>query len=511
MHGEIVTGLLSVFALGPMLGICIGVVVGLIFGAIPGLASIMAVAIILPMTFYLDPIIGIPMLLAVYKAGIFGGSISAILINTPGTVASFLTGQDGYALAKKGKAGKALGMALAASVTGDTLSDIVLVLVAAPISVLALKAGPIERLFLILFALTVVGSISGKSINRGLLSCCLGMLFAMVGISAITGTARFTFGITELTGGFTFVPMIIGVLVMPEVLENLKGEKRSQNVIQYKKSTNPLDNKLTWKEYCSVLKTMLKSTAIGTVIGALPGLGSSTAAFISYGEAKRVSKTPEKFGEGALEGIAACESGNNAVCGSTMIPMLTLGIPGDDVTAVLMGAFLIQGLTPGPSIFFEHTKVIYGIYGGLLMCNVVVYIIAKSGFNIWIRLANIPKHYIFACVAAFSITGAFAIDQSLFDILILLIFMVLGYLFKLVNFNPAAFVVGFILFPFLEENLSQAMVLTDGNPFLFFTKPFAWVFIVLSLISLWSTKRQKDKAAKNIFSDHDRVSTTVEP
>lgn len=497
MHTEVISGLLSVFAVGPLLGIVTGVVVGLIFGAIPGLASIMAVAIILPMTFYLDPIIGIPMLLAVYKAGIFGGSISAILINTPGTVASFLTGQDGHAMARKGKAGKALQMALAASVTGDAISDIILVLVAAPISVLALKAGPVERLFLILFALTVVGSISGKSIYRGLLSCCLGMLFAMVGISSITGTARFTFGIAQLTGGFTFVPMIIGVLVMPEVLETLKGGKNPRNIIRYQKSGNPLDNKLTLKEYFGVLKTILKSTAIGTVIGSLPGLGSSTAAFISYGEARRVSKTPEEFGKGSLDGIAACESGNNAVCGSTMIPMLTLGIPGDDVTAVLMGAFLIQGLTPGPSIFFDHTKVIYGIYGGLLMCNVVVYLIARSGFGLWIRLANIPKHYIFACVAAFSITGAFAIDQSLFDILILLIFMLVGYLFKLVNFNPAAFVVGFILFPFLEENLSQALVLTNENALLFFTKPFAWVFIALSVISIWSTKKQRNKTGNN--------------
>jgi putative tricarboxylic transport membrane protein len=341
-----------------------------------------------------------------------------------------------------------------------------------------------------------VGAISGKSLVKGLISCCLGMIFAMVGISTITGTARFTFGITELTGGFTFVPMIIGLLVMPEVLYTIKNKNRVQKEIRYHASENPLNNKLTLKEYFSVLKTILKSTAIGTMIGSLPGLGSSTASFISYGEAKRVSKKPELFGRGSIEGIAASEASNNAVCGATMIPMLTLGIPGDDVTAILMGAFLIQGLTPGPTIFYEHALVIYGIYGGLLMCNLFVYVLAKSGFKLWIRLANIPKHYIFACVTAFSITGAFTINQSLFDIFILIFFMVFGYCIKVLGFNPAAFVVGFILLPFLEENLSQSLTLTSGNVLLFFTKPFAWVFMLLSVISIWGMNKQKKKLAK---------------
>ena len=282
MLENILGGFGTILALGPILGIITGVMVGIVFGAIPGVSGIMAIAIILPLTFYVDPIIGIPMLLAVYKAGIYGGSISAILINTPGAAASFLTAQDGNALTKKGMAGKALDMSLFASVTGEVISTLVLIFVAAPISSIALQAGPIERVFLLLFAYTVIGSITGESISRGLLSCCLGMLFALVGISPITGAARFTFGITELMSGFTFMPMLIGVLVMPEVISAIKNRLIPEHELTLQQSPNPKDNRVTWPEFKSVLGTIVKSSGIGTFIGALPGLGSSTAAFLAY-------------------------------------------------------------------------------------------------------------------------------------------------------------------------------------------------------------------------------------
>lgn len=496
MGNEIISGLLSVFALGPLLGIAAGISLGLIFGAIPGIAGVMAVAVILPMTFYFDPIIGIPMLLGIYKAGVFGGSISAILINTPGAAPAFLTAIDGHALTKKGQAGKALNTALIASVIGDTLSDLILILVAAPLSIVALKAGPIERLFLLIFAVTVVGSISGSSMVKGLLSCAIGLFLATVGISNITGTSRFTFGITDLTGGITFIPMLIGVLVMPEVLKTIRRKDEDVKDAKYVKSANPEDNKLTWPEFRSIIKTILKSTGIGTFIGCLPGIGSSTASFLAYGEAKRSSKTPEKFGKGSLEGIAAAESANNAVCGATMIPMLTLGIPGDDVVAILMGAFLIQGITPGPTIFFEHTRVIYGIYGGLLLCNLFNYLLGRAGFRFWIRLSNVPKNLVFACVTVFAIVGSYTVNQSMFDILILIIFMLVGYAMNELEFNPAAFVIGFILSPFLEQSLDQAMTIVNNNVLLFFYKPFTWVFVALTFLSIWSTIKQKRRMAK---------------
>lgn len=496
MFDNILNGFSSILAIGPILGIIAGVVIGIVFGAIPGISAIMAIAIILPLTFYVDPVIGITMLLAVYKAGIYGGSISAILINTPGAAASFLTAQDGHALTKAGKAGKALDMSLFASVTGEMIATLVLILVAAPISLISLQAGPIEKVFLLLFAFTVIGSMAGESLPRGLLSCCLGMMFAMVGMSTITGASRFTFGYTELMGGFTFTPMLIGILVMPEVLNVVKRRLVPHHKMTITHSPNPVDNRISFKEFRSVFGTILKSSGIGTFVGALPGLGSSTAAFIAYGEAKRTAKKPEEYGKGSIEGIAAAESANNAVCGSSLIPMLTLSIPGDDVAALLMGAFLIHGLTPGPMIFFEHPTTIYAIFAGFLITDLFLLVIARSGFKFFVKMASLRRYFIFPCVTVFAFTGAFTTGQNMDDILILIAFTVMGYGMRLVGLNPAVFIIGFILTPFLEQNLDQAMSIVGTDYYLFFASPFSWVFIALSIFFVVSSIRIRQKKSK---------------
>nr|WP_320135766.1 tripartite tricarboxylate transporter permease [uncultured Amphritea sp.] len=494
MFDNIINGFSSILAVGPILGIILGVIIGITFGAIPGISAIMAIAIILPMTFYVDPIIGITMLLAVYKSGIYGGSISAILINTPGAAASFLTAQDGHALTKAGKAGKALDMSLFASITGEMLATLVLILVAAPFSLISLQAGPIEKVFLLLFAFTVIGTMAGESIPRGLLSCCLGMLFAMVGMSSITGAARFTFGYTELMGGFTFTPMLIGVLVMPEVFNVIRRRRTPHHEMMITHSSNPADNRISFKEFRNVFGTILKSSGIGTFVGALPGLGSSTAAFIAYSEAKRTSKKPDEYGKGSVEGIAAAESANNAVCGSSLIPMLTLSIPGDDVAALLMGAFLIHGLTPGPMIFFEHTETIYAIFAGFLLTDLFLLGIARAGFKFFVKMASLRRYYIFPCVTVFAFAGAFTAGQNMNDILILILFTIMGYGMRLVGLNPAVFIIGFILTPFLEQNLDQAAAIVGTEYHLFFASPFSWVFIALSAFFVISSIRMRRKA-----------------
>lgn len=494
MISNILGGFSSILAVGPIMAIIIGVCVGIVFGAIPGISAIMAIAIIMPLTFYVDPIIGITMLLAVYKAGIYGGSISAILINTPGAAASFMTAQDGHALTRMGKSGKALAMALYASVTGEALATLVLIFVAAPISVLSLQAGPIEKVFLLLFAFSVVGSMTGETVARGLLSCCLGMMFALVGMSSLTGASRFTFGITELSSGFTFLPMLIGVLVMPEVLNAVRRRKAPAHELVLKISPNPADNRVSLAEFRSVLGTILKSSGIGTIVGALPGLGSSAAAFMAYGEAKRSSKTPEEFGKGSLKGIAAAESANNAVCGSSMIPMLTLSIPGDDVTALLMGAFLIHGITPGPTIFYEHTDVVYAIFAGFLLTDLFLLVIAQAGFRFWTKVASVKPFYIFPCVTVFALVGAFTANQSMTDVLMLIGFTVFGYGMRLVGLNPAAFIIGFILTPLLEQNLDQAVAIVGDDYGMVAASPFAWVFTALAALSIWSAVRQNRRS-----------------
>ena len=503
-------GLSSVLAVGPLLGIALGVCVGIFFGAIPGISAIMAIAIIMPLTFYVDPIIGITMLLAVYKAGIYGGSISAILINTPGAAASFLTTLDGYSLTKLGKSGKALSMALYASVTGEVLATLVLIFVAAPISLISLQAGPIEKVFLLIFAFTAIGSMTGETVSRGLLSCCLGMLIAMVGMSSITGANRLAFGVPELMGGFTFLPLLMGLLVMPEVIEAVRKRKDPHHDLIINKSSHPDDNRVTWKEWKSVMPTILKSTGIGTFIGALPGLGSSAAAFMAYGEAKRSSKTPDEFGKGSIKGIAAAESANNAVCGSSMIPMLTLSIPGDDVTALLMGAFLIHGITPGPTIFFEHTNTIYAIFAGFLITDIFLLVIARAGFKFWTRLASIKRYYIFPCVTVFAFFGAFSVNQDMYDVLLLICFTLVGYGMRLAGLNPAAMIIGFILTPLLEQNIDQAIVIVGNDYGKILASPFVWVFSALSLISIYSALRMSKKSRVNkLFTTSSTESTST--
>ncbi|HLR29900.1 MAG TPA: tripartite tricarboxylate transporter permease, partial [Paenalcaligenes sp.] len=396
------------------------------------------------------------------------------------------------------KAGKALDTALFASVTGEALATLVLILVAAPISVLSLKAGPIEKLFLLIFAYTVIGTMAGKSIPKGLISCCLGMLFAMVGMSNITGATRFTFGITELMSGISFTPMLLGVLVMPEVINVALRRNGQGSEVTIPKPKKPADGRLSFREYLSVFPTILKSTGIGTFIGALPGLGSSTAAFIAYGEARRTTKEPQKYGKGSVEGIAAAESANNAVCGSSLIPMLTLGIPGDDVAALLMGAFLIHGLTPGPMIFYESTDIIYAIFAGFLITDIFLLVIARSGFKFFIKIASLPRFYIFPCVTVFAVVGAYAAGQDMNDVLILIVFTIFGFLMKKVDLNPALFIIGFVLAPFLEQNLDQSLAIVGDQYHLLFASPIALFFIFLSAVFVLSVVRLRKREASKL-------------
>lgn len=483
MFENIIEGFGTVFAVGPILGIITGVIVGIVFGAIPGVSGIMAIAIMLPLTFYVDPVVGITMLLAVYKAGIYGGSISAILINTPGAAAAFLTAQDGYALTRAGKSGKALCMALYASVTGEMLSTLVLIFVAAPISLLSLKAGPIEKVYLLLFAFTVIGSVTGESISRGLLSTCLGMLFATVGMSSITGATRFTFGVPEMMSGFTFTPMLIGVLVMPEVIMAIRRRHDAHASMALTISPNPDDNRISWKEYKSVLGTIIKSSGIGTVLGSLPGLGSTPAAFLAYGEAKRTSKNPEKFGKGSLEGVAAPEAANNGSVGGALVPLLTLGIPGSASTAVLIGALMIHKLNPGPELFDKEPGLVYGIFISLFFANIFMFFVGLLGNKIWIKIIAAPKSLLYPIILALSFIGSYFIQNSVFDVGICIAFGILGWLLKRGDFPTAPVVLGLILGKMIEENLRLSLI--KGEWIDFFTRPGSLIIIILAIVSFF--------------------------
>ncbi len=496
MIGEIITGLLSILNISSILAIAFGLVVGLLFGAIPGISGIMAISILLPLTFYVSPIVGIPMLLGIYKASIYGGSITAILLNTPGAPPAVCTAMDGYPLAQQGKAGKALNAALTGSVFGDTFSNILLILVAAPISYIAIKIGPVEQFCLVLLSLTVVGSISGNSILKGMICAGFGIMLSMIGVSGTSGAERFTFGSESLLSGIALIPMVIGVLCLPEVIHQVGISVKTYA----KQSFDPKseDGRFTWKEFKQNIGVMLRSSIIGSVIGAMPGLGASPAAFMAYSEAQRHSKNPDLFGKGNVEGVLAPEAANNATTGSAMIPLLTLGIPGDDVTAVLMGAFLIQGLTPGPNIFFEHTHIVYGIFGALLVCDLLLFFIAKMGFRLWLRVVALPRHVIFSAVTVFAFVGTYSINQSLFDILCLIIFAILGYLMRIFHFSAGSLIIGFILGPILEKAYDQSMAISSGSLTIFFERPFALLLLIITAASVFSIYRVRVRKAKII-------------
>lgn len=476
-----------------ILAVAIGVFVGILIGAIPGLTATMAVALLVPITFGLEAVTALALLVGVYKGGIYGGSITAILMNTPGTPSAAATVFDGYPLAQQGKALKALKMALYASVTSDLLSNLLLILVAAPIAAAALRLGPPEMTMLLVFSLTIVGAVAGDSLPRGLMAAFLGMLLATVGIDQMTGATRFSFGNIELTRGLSLLPVLIGLFAIPEVLVHAErvvrggahGERsaaRAEQLIVM--SPNRDDNRVSFAEFRASLVTIVRSTGIGSFIGAIPGVGSVVSSFMSYGIAKRASANPEEFGKGSLEGVAAAESGNNAVTGATLIPLLTLGIPGDTITAVMLGAFLIQGLIPGPRLIQQSPGEVYGLFVALLAGNILLLVLGFYGLRLFARLANTAKSLVFAVVIPLCVIGAFAVENSVFDARVMVLFGAVGYLMRKTTVPVPPLLIAFVLSPMLETSFKQTVILSRGSFAIFLQRPIALVLAGMTLLSL---------------------------
>ena len=502
MFADICTGLISILTPETIGAVALGIFTGLMFGAIPGISGIMAISILLPLTFYVSPLVGIPMLLGIYKASMFGGSITAVLLNTPGAPPAVCTAMDGYPLTKQGKAGKGLNAALVGSVFGDTFSNILLICVAAPLSYLTLKVGPVEQCSLILLALTVVGSISGSSILKGILCAGVGILLATVGVSGTTGAMRFTFENENLMSGIALIPMVIGLLCLPEVIHQACSGIRKTFEQQFDLSGE--NGRLSWQEIKSRIPVLLRSSIIGSVIGAMPGLGASPAAYMAYSEAQRTSKHPEQFGKGAIEGVMAPEAANNAVTSSAMIPLLTLGIPGDDVTAVLMGGLIIQGLQPGPELFTRYAPMTYTFFAGFVLVQFFMLGIGLLGCRGFAQISRLSDAILIPSVAVLCVVGSFAIHKNFFDVVIMMIFGVLGYLVRKFDLNPAAIVLALILGPIGENGLRRSLRLSGGSPAILFSTPLCWVLIALCVFGVCSPifmNRMEKKAVENAGGD----------
>ncbi len=446
-----------------LLAIIVGLIAGQILGAIPGLTASMAVALLVPYTFYLDPWVGIPMLLGMFKGSLFGSSVTAILVKTPGAPAAAATVLDGYPMARKGQGVKAMKMALYASVFGDSFSDICLIVAAGALATVALKFGPPEYTLLTGFSMITISALAGPSLWRGLIAVCAGMIIGMIGLDPITATPRMTFGYAELEEGIGLIPMLIGILAVSEALKQMEQPIHllASRAVSFSKER--ADNRVSWKEFKSTLPTLVKSSGMGTMIGAMPGLGATIAAFLAYGEAKRSSKNPEEFGKGSLEGVAAAEAANNAVSGSNMIPLLAFGIPGDISAALIMGAFLIQGITLGPVVFQNNPVEIYAIYAAMLVANIFNLFLGQGLILMARRVVGVPKRLLFPTVLVIASAGAYALRGSIFDIQLVFLFGVVGYVMAKFRIPTVPMLIGFILMPILEENLRITLLLSSSH------------------------------------------------
>lgn len=477
------TVLLELVKPDTMFAILVGTISGLVIGALPGFSATMGIALLIPLTFGMRPAPALIMLATIYTAATYGGSISAILLHTPGTPSSCAATLDGYQMTLKGEAGKALGMSITASTIGGVFGAAALLLIAPPLSQIALKFGPPEYFLLAIFGLSTVGGLTSGSVLRGLLSGLVGLMLGTIGVDVLSGFPRFTFGIIPLESGVNFVPAMIGLFSLSEVMA--LSESRSSIASQSAGQVGDKRILPAWDELKRLWKLILRSAVIGTIIGILPGAGGDIASWISYNEAKRFSKNPEKFGTGTIEGVAAPETANNAVTGGSLIPLLTLGIPGSAATAVMLGGLLIHGLVPGHELFTTYANVTYTLIIGFLIANIVMFFVGLAFSRYAVLVTRVSTNILAPIIAILCVVGSYAINNSLFDVAVMLVFGAAGYYLKEAGFHPAPMVLGLILGPMAERGFRQSLVLAKGSVLLFYlTRPLSVVLIVLIVLSL---------------------------
>lgn len=485
MMGQAVVGLMNPVSIVLLFA---GVAVGIVFGSIPGLSGAMAVALFLPVTFAMESADAFTLLVALYIGGISGGLISAILLNIPGTSSSIATCFDGAPMAKKGEAAKALGTGVVFSFIGGLFSFLVLIFVAPFLAKITLKFSAVEYFGVCIFALTMIVALAGNNMLKGLLAGCLGLTLSLVGMAPIDGAKRFTFGIDELSSGFDVLPTLVGIFAVTEVLAYAEQVIKSGRTEMIRQNLKIRGFGFTKAEFWEQKWNALRSSVIGTGIGILPGIGGSVAGIMSYIAAKKSSKHPEKFGTGIMDGVVATETANNAVIGGALIPLLTLGIPGDGVTAMLLGAFMIHGLTPGPLLFTNAAPLVYSIFAACIIANVVMLILELFGMRIFVRLLSIPKYILLPAVLILCTVGAFAANNRIFDAKSILFFGVLGYLMAKVKLPVAPFILSFILGDLVETNLRRGLQFTGGSFWAFFKSPIAAVFMLIAIAFIaWTT------------------------
>jgi putative tricarboxylic transport membrane protein len=470
-----------------------GVFVGTLVGVLPGIGPVGAMSLLLPVTFGLSPVSGIIMLAGIYYGAMYGGSTTSILVNIPGEAASVVTCLDGYQMALQGRAGPALGIAAFGSFIAGTFGIVGLMFLATPLADLALKFGPTEYFSLVCLGLSVLIYLTQGSVLRGLLMAGSGVFLSLIGQDVIEGTARFTFGLIGLIDGVGLVPLAMGLFGISEILLNL--EKITKRII-FKTEIKSLFP--TWEDWRRSAKPIGRGTLLGFFLGILPGGGAIISSFLSYALEKKFSKYPEQFGKGAIEGVAGPESANNSASSGAFIPLFSLGIPANVVMALLLGALMIHGLQPGPLILTQHPEIFWGTVASMYVGNVMLLALNLPLIGIWVRILRIPYKTLFPLILLFCLIGAYAVGGNIFDIYVMLVFGILGYFLRKLNYEPAPLVLAFVLGPMLEKNLRQALILSDGSIGVFVSHPLSAVSLFMALFLLLSAvfpslqKRRKE-------------------
>mgnify|MGYP000503893904 CR=1 FL=1 len=494
MVENLLLGLETLLSWENLLAIILGVAAGIVVGALPGLGPSIGVSLLIPFTYSLEPSTSLILLTALYMAAEYGGSISGILISTPGTAAAVATVIDGYALNKKGYPGKALSTSLFASTAGGIIGTIFLIAFSIPLANFALKFGPPEYFALGVFGLAIISSLSGKSLSKGLLMAMIGLIITTIGVDPISGVPRFTFGRVELLEGVPFLPALIGLFAISEVFNMLEQSIKSRKITQKVNATL-----LSLRELKSIVPTILRGSLIGIIVGAVPGAGGGIACWISYDTEKRMSKNPEEFGKGALRGIAAPESSNNASVGGALVPLLALGVPGSPTTAVLIGALMLHGLQPGPQLFVKNPDVVYSLFVSLFFGCLAMLVMGLLFTRVWIKVLSLPNSVLAPIIFALSVIGAFSVRSMVFDVFLAFGFGIFGYIVKKYGFPLAPTILAMVLGFMIESNFRRSLILSKGSLTIFFTRPLCLVLIILALVSFcypiykdWKKKKEEN-------------------
>ena len=458
-----------------------GVIMGTLIGALPGIGPVSGVALLLPLTFGMHPTSGIILLSAIYAGSMYGGTITSVLINTPGESASVVTCIDGHQMALQGRAGPALGVAAIGSFVAGTVGVVFLMTMSPLLARWALSFGPPETFALMLLGLTTVTGLTGDNALKGYISMVLGLMLAMVGFDMVSGEARYSFGIAEMTDGVDFLPVAIGLFGLGEVLAGAEGATRME-ILRGRYGLR--DVMLSATDWARSRWAIVRGTVLGFFIGVLPGAGPTIASFLAYTVEKKMSHHPEQFGHGAIEGVAGPESANNAASAGAMVPMLTLGIPGSATTAVMLGGLMMWGLRPGPLLFEKNPDFVWGLIASLYIANVLLLVLNMAFIPVFVRALRIPYTVLMSLVIVFCVTGAYAQSNKLWDVGQMLIFGVVGYLMRRLGYSPAALVLALVLGPLAERALRQSLIISDAGILIFFTRPISAVLVVVALAAV---------------------------